>query len=70
MSIIFFIPLSLIALFETQIAHARSERVRMYFAGAPPDEEGDPKIENPESDDPNGEICSMTFDELVKAFPE
>jgi hypothetical protein len=70
MSTIFFIPLSCIALFETQISHSRSERIRLYFDGAPTEEEGDPKLENPESDDPNGEISKVSFDDLVKAFPE
>lgn len=70
MSVIFFIPLTLIALFESQIAHSRSERVRAYFAGPPPEEEGDPKVENPASDDDGGEICTVSFDDLVKAFPK
>jgi hypothetical protein len=70
MSTIFFIPLVIIAVFETQISHSRSERIRLYFAGPAPEEEGDPKVEDPESDDPNGEISKYSFEELVKAFPE
>ncbi|WVR03896.1 hypothetical protein IAU60_000895 [Kwoniella sp. DSM 27419] len=70
MSTIFFIPLMLIALFETQIAHSRSQRVRAYFSGPPPDEEGDPKVEDPScEDDDEGEITKIKFAELVKVFP-
>lgn len=70
MSVIFFLPLTLIALFESQIAHSRSERVRAYFDGPVPEEEGDPKVEDPSCDDDEGEICTVSFDELVKAFPK
>jgi hypothetical protein len=70
MSILFFIPLTLIALFESQVAHTRSDRLRDYFSGPPPEEEGDPKVENPGSDDPNGEISTISFEDLVKVFPK
>ena len=70
MSIIFFFPLSLIALFESQVANKNSERLRAYFNGPAPDEENDPKIENPGCDDENGQISTIPFDELVKAFPK
>lgn len=70
MSVIFFVPLSLIALFESQVAHTRSDKLRAYFAGPPPEEEGDPKVEDPGSDDPNGEISKVSYEELVKVFPK
>ena len=70
MSIIFFFPLTLIALFESQIAHSRSERLRAYFSGPVPEEEGDPKVEDPSCDDDGGVICRVKFEELVKAFPK
>lgn len=70
MSVIFFIPLTLIAVFESRLAHARSDRLAEYFAGPPPEEEGDPKIEDPTTDDPNGEISKFSFEELVKVFPK
>ncbi|WVO13318.1 hypothetical protein L204_100932 [Cryptococcus depauperatus] len=70
MTSIFFVPLLLIALFESQIAHSKSQRLREYFSGPPPDEEGDPKIEDPTCDnDENGEISNFRFEELISAFP-
>ena len=68
MSFIFFIPLTLIALFESQIGHAKSARLREYFSALPLENERDPKIENPASDE--GQISLVSFDDLVKAFPE
>lgn len=70
MSVIFFVPLSMIALFESQIAHTRSDKLRAYFSGPAPEEEGDPKIEDPGTDDPNGEISKVSYEELVKVFPK
>ncbi|WWD16556.1 hypothetical protein CI109_100983 [Kwoniella shandongensis] len=70
MTTIFFVPLSLIALFESQISHSRNRRLRAYFAGPAPDEDGDPKIEDPEcEDDEGGIITTVKFEELVKTFP-
>ncbi|WVF67133.1 hypothetical protein IAT40_001878 [Kwoniella sp. CBS 6097] len=70
MSTIFFVPLVIIAFFESQIAHSRSQRLRAYFSGPPPDEEGDPKVEDPVCDDDDeGEITKVKFEELIKVFP-
>jgi len=70
MSVIFFAPLSLIALFESQVARSKSDRIISFFNIPELDEEGDPKIENPSSDDPEGEISTVSFDELVQVFPK
>lgn len=70
MSTIFFVPLTVIALFESQLSHSRSQRIRAYFSGPPPEEEGDSKIEDPSCEDDGGEISTIKFDDLVKAFPE
>ncbi|WWC97015.1 hypothetical protein V866_003892 [Kwoniella sp. B9012] len=70
MSTLFFIPLTVIALFESQVSHSRSQRLRAYFSGPPPDDEDDPKINDPTvEDDSQGEISKVKFDELVKSFP-
>ncbi|WRT65647.1 uncharacterized protein IL334_002592 [Kwoniella shivajii] len=70
MSTIFFLPLTIIALFESQISHTRNERVRAYFSGPPPDEEGDPKIEDPSVDETEGVISKVKFEDLIKVFPD
>lgn len=63
-------PLTLIALFESQISHSRGQRLRLYFSGSPPEEDGDPKIEDPSCDEEGGEISRTKFEDLVKSFPE
>ena len=70
MSVIFGLPLVLIALFESQIAHPRARRLQFLFNTVAPEDEEDPKIQDPENDDPQGEICRVSFEELVKQFPE
>ena len=69
MSTIFFVPLVFIAFFESQISHAKSAMVREYFSGPPPDDDGDPKIEDPSVDDDEGEISKISFEDLVSKFP-
>ncbi|CAD6589939.1 MAG: hypothetical protein TREMPRED_005579 [Tremellales sp. Tagirdzhanova-0007] len=70
LSTLFFVPLTLIALFESQISHSRSQRLRLYFSGSPPEDDGDPKIEDPSCDDEGGEISRTKFEDLVKSFPD
>lgn len=70
MSVVFVVPLTLIALFESQISNSRSRRLRSYFRDIPPEEEGDEKVENPSCDNEGGEISRVSFEELIKVFPE
>jgi hypothetical protein len=70
MTLIFCVPLSLIALYESQLARKKSDRIISFFNIPELDEEGDPKIENPSSDDPEGEISTIQFDELIMVFPK
>ncbi|WOO78518.1 Calcium channel YVC1 [Vanrija pseudolonga] len=68
MTVLFFVPLTLIAVYESAI-HG-SGRLHNYFAEPIPEDEDDPKVINPTSDDPAGEITRVPFDELIKAFPD
>lgn len=71
MSIVFFVPLSMIALFESRLSKSHSDRLNSYFAGPAIEEEGDPKIEDPSSeDDPNGDISKFSFADLCSKFPK
>jgi len=70
MSSVFFIPLTLIAFFESQISHSRNQRIRLYFGESAPEDEGDPKIEDPGNENGEGEISTTKFEDLVKAFPK
>ncbi|AAW41031.2 calcium activated cation channel, putative [Cryptococcus deneoformans JEC21] len=70
MTVLFFVPLAFIALFESQISHSKNRSISAYFNEPPPDEEGDPVIEDPtcEGDD-NGEISRIKFENLISVFP-
>lgn len=71
MSMLFLIPLTVIALFESQVAHPRSRRIKLYLDGPEIDTDDDPKLEDPGCDgDDEGEISTVKFAELVKAFPK
>lgn len=71
MSMLFFIPLSVIALFESQIAHPRSRRIELYLNGPDIDTDDDPKEEDPNCDsDDEGEISKVKFADLIKTFPK
>ena len=71
MSMLFFIPLTVIALFESQVAHPRSRRIQLYLEGPQIDTDDDPKEEDPDCDgDDEGEISTVKFADLVKAFPK
>jgi hypothetical protein len=68
MTIIFFVPLCLIALFESQVVH-RSGALNAYFNEPLAEDDEDPAIQNPDSNDPSGVICKVDFESLVRVFP-
>lgn len=71
MSVLFFLPLTVIALFESQVAHPRSRRIQLYLESNEIETEDDPKTEDPTcDDDTEGEISKVKFEELIKAFPK
>lgn len=69
MGTIFFIPMTAIALYESQITHGRGGMLHAYFAEPIPEDDEDPKVINPECDDPAGQISKESFDDLVEVFP-
>ncbi|KAF9006592.1 hypothetical protein BDQ17DRAFT_1352015 [Cyathus striatus] len=72
MCTIFFIPLAVIALYESAIKHPKNEWLESWFTG---DNEGtEDRLENrnPVVDDPDCpglEISKVSFEELIKVFP-
>lgn len=70
MTVLFIIPLSMIAVYESGVVHSRRGLLHDYFADPIPEDDDDPKVTDPEVNDPNGVICTKSFDELVKAFPD
>ncbi|KAE8541268.1 hypothetical protein D1P53_002625 [Cryptococcus gattii VGV] len=71
MTVLFFVPLTFIAFFESQISHSKNRSISAYFNEPLTDEEGDPVVEDPtcENDD-NGEISRTKFEDLISVFPD
>ncbi|KIR69162.1 calcium activated cation channel [Cryptococcus bacillisporus CA1873] len=71
MTVLFFVPLTFIAFFESQISHSKNRSISAYFNEPLTDEEGDPVVEDPtcENDD-NGEISRTKFEDLTSVFPD
>lgn len=72
MRVIFCVPLTLIALFESQVLHSRSGVGGMlhdYFAEPIPEDDEDPEVLNPKGDE-DGEISTVPFEELAKRLPK
>lgn len=70
MSVLFFVPLLVVALFESQI-DARADRfIKNLYDHIDEGEEDDPGNQNPTTDREDGlEISRVPFDELIKGFP-
>ena len=72
MSIIFFIPLSIIALFEARREAKRGSWLEHWLLGDEIGPGDSPQIRNPEVDDPacpGKQISKVPFEELIKVFP-
>ncbi|KJA29836.1 hypothetical protein HYPSUDRAFT_60682 [Hypholoma sublateritium FD-334 SS-4] len=72
MGTIFFIPLIFIALFESMLSDRKHTWMNTWFRGNDEGEEDSPASRNPPVDDPNYpglEISKVSFEELVKVFP-
>ncbi|ESK95069.1 calcium activated cation channel [Moniliophthora roreri MCA 2997] len=70
MSVIFFIPLTIIALFESTFKQQREEWARNWLHGMDQGAEDYPETRDPEVDDENGlKISKVLFTELIKVFP-
>lgn len=70
MSVLFFIPLTIIAVYESQFAHPKTrQRLQLLETDMGIEEEDDPKVEDPSCDE-EGEISRVAFQDLVKRFPK
>ncbi|CAE6444243.1 unnamed protein product [Rhizoctonia solani] len=70
MFVVFFIPLTMIALFEAHLDTRRNVFMRHMFSATQDGEDEDPENRDPQVTDDNGLVISKkSFDELVKAFP-
>ena len=73
MGTFFFIPLTVIAIYESTINKSKYVWMEHWFRGDDEAAEDCPENRDPEVNDPNCEglvICKVPFDELVKAFPK
>ena len=70
MTILFAIPLTLIALFESQLDTSKNKTMRAWLEATEDGQEDDPACQDPNSDDdPQGTISIVKFEDLVQAFP-
>ncbi|CAE6531293.1 unnamed protein product [Rhizoctonia solani] len=70
MFVMFFIPLTMIALFEAHLDTRRNVFMRHMFSATQDGEDEDPDSRDPQVNDANGLLISKkSFDELVKVFP-
>jgi len=69
MGVVFCVPLTIIALYESLIVHGQG-RLRDFFAQAPPEDEDDPSVLNPDVYDPAGAISRVDFATLENMLPK
>lgn len=73
MTFVFFVPLSFIALYESQIQHSQNPYIKDWFRGVNEGENDDPLNRDPEVTGGDAEsglkICKVSFEDLIKKFP-
>lgn len=70
--VLFFVPLLLIAFWETNLDPTTNKYTKNWFLESDDCDAGDePDIQDPEVDEPGGRtISKVPFAEIVKAFPD
>jgi len=68
MMVLFFIPLSIIALYESMM-DGRSNYFRDWFARSDGEDENSDAAQNPQVTDSDMKISKVPFHELIKVFP-
>lgn len=71
MRTLFFIPLMVFALYETYLDPRTNKYTRAWFEANQEGDEDNPEYQNPmvPQNEQEGEICKVSFEELIKAFP-
>ncbi|KAJ9120472.1 hypothetical protein QFC24_005145 [Naganishia onofrii] len=70
MSTLLFVPLVLIAFFESTLNATAHQRLKLYFSDDILEDEDDPELQDPETGDgEQGVISTEKFADLVKVFP-
>lgn len=69
MGTLLFIPLTVIAFFESTLNTTAHQRLRQYFSDDVLEDEDDPELQDPEEAE-EGTICKEKFADLVKVFPK
>ena len=69
MRVLFWVPLSLIAVFEATLDPRKNSFTHAWFEANEEEDEDDPEYQDPEVDEEDGKITKVTFKELIKDFP-
>lgn len=69
MMVLFFIPLTALALFETTLDTTTNRFMKNWFGATEDGEEDDPENQDPDVDEEGMVLSKVPFAELVKAFP-
>ncbi|KDQ64365.1 hypothetical protein JAAARDRAFT_144983 [Jaapia argillacea MUCL 33604] len=70
MRVVFFIPLGIIALYESSTAAGGKGWIKEWFGGDEGEDEDTPENRNPQVDEEEGLVISkVPFEELIKVFP-
>lgn len=69
MGTLLFVPLTLIAFFESTLNTTAHQRLKQYFSDDILEDEDDPELQDPEEAE-EGTICKEKFADLVAVFPK
>lgn len=69
MGTLLFVPLTLIAFFESTLNATAHQRLKQYFSDDILEDEDDPELQDPEEAE-EGTICKEKFADLIAVFPK
>jgi hypothetical protein len=69
MGTLLFVPLTLIAFFESTLNTTAHQRLKQYFSDDILEDEDDPELQDPEEAE-EGTICKEKFADLIAVFPK
>lgn len=69
MGTLLFVPLTLIAFFESTLNTTAHQRLRQYFSDDILEDEDDAELQDPQEAE-EGTICKEKFADLIKVFPK
>lgn len=72
MMTIFFVPIVVVAFFESNLDTSKNRFMKVWFSAADEGEEDDPNNQDPDVSDTDGnlKICKVKFEDLIATFPD